>query len=399
MLLGLPLSLLFFLSRDTERRNAVLSANVFLTCGIGLIWSGFLLLGGYAWFTTLLHNPGMSEYGWLAAALGLMRICTASFGPCLYATNRHLQSAWISIAFTILNLLATALAFQWYGTIWHILAAQLVVIACFVPLKFGMMFAAIAGRLTMASLAEMQKQLQHGFNLGLGTVIGGLHKQMDSFLVALMTNPADYAVFTNGAQEVPLVSVVQGSVTAAILPDMTRLFGSHEKDKAHALWVRATVKVAWILFPATAVLICLSQEIMTFVFSSRYRESGSILAIYLMLLPLRSVSYGAVCIAADRNDLIRNGALLGFLTNVVMSVVFIPLLGAKGAAIATVCTFGFVLIPWYMRKLAGLFEVPIGNILPWVQIFYISLLSTALFATLRILLTFFTPWRNIAGGL
>ena len=74
--------------------------------------------------------------------------------------------------------------------------------------------------------------------------------------------------------EVPLIGIVTGSVTAVLLPDITRLFQEGRKAEALAIWQRSAMKTSLILIPAMWLLFFLAPEVMTVLFSSKYAESA-----------------------------------------------------------------------------------------------------------------------------
>lgn len=384
VVLGLPLSLLYFISTDRQNSRSILSTNQFVLLILGAVWASFLYFGGFQLFAASAGNSELRQYVLAAALLGFTGVLTAGFAQCLFAIDRHIEAAGIQLAFVVVNFLAVIGAFLVYRTIWSLLVAQVVVAILFVPIKIGMMFWRTHGQLNLPSFNACREQIVHGADLGFAMMLGTIHKQMDKFLVAIFSNVENYAVFTNGARELPFVGIVQGSVTSVILPDMAKSMADEDFESAHALWVRAIKKVAPILFSITAIGLCFSGEIVTLVFSKAYVESRWVFAIYLLLLPLRCISYGSVCIAAGRNDLVRKGAFIGLVANIVLSCLLIYIVGYLGVAVATVASTALVVIPYYLFHIARIFEVTRGDLLPWRFLTKQAAMASVLFCFLAL---------------
>ncbi|MCD0458739.1 lipopolysaccharide biosynthesis protein [Roseiconus lacunae] len=388
LVLGLPTTLLFFVSKNRESSKNIWLNNTALLSLIGALYAAGLLFGGYHLVTYAFGNPAMAPFLWAAVIIGFVEIATASFQQCLFATDRYRESALLSMAFSIGTFLAVLFAFQSSGTLASVLAAQTAILLVFLPLRLWRMYAATEGESGRISRSELRTQLTHGADLGLATIFGILHKQLDKLIVAVIANPLQYAIFSNGAREVPFVGIVQGAVTNVILPEMTRDFEEGRIREAHELWKRATLKVSSILFPLTAILAVLSEDIVVLVFSEKYRAAGPVFLVYCLCLPAKSISYGSVCIAAGRNDLVRKGSSIGFIANLVLSMILVIAIGPLGAAIATALTICFILVPWYLNKIQRLFRSTVIKVLPWRTLVIYLGLSIALAVVLGFLRAF-----------
>src|SRR5205814_625435 len=95
-----------------------------------------------------------------------------------------------------------------------------------------------------------RKQVRFSVPLGLATLIGTVSLSLDQVLVAAACAPAAFAVYVNGAMEIPLIGMVTGSVTPVLMVDYARLYREGRLSEIIALIHRAMVKCALILFPA-----------------------------------------------------------------------------------------------------------------------------------------------------
>ena len=137
--------------------------------------------------------------------------------------------------------------------------------------------------------------------MGIGSTIAYLNINLDKVIVARFVNPAEYAIYINGAFEVPLIGMLTGAASAIILPDMIRSIKNRQGREALGLWKRAAVKSAALLFPITAVLWVMAPDIMVFLFGEAYVSSASIFRIYILLVPIRIGFFGVIYQACGKS--------------------------------------------------------------------------------------------------
>ncbi len=373
LILGMPTSILFFLSRDDTDRPQILANNLATLLLVATGWSLFLLLGGYALITRSFDNPQLQSFLPFAVALSFLQLVTASFNNCLFSLGRHRHVVVVNLLRVVLVVGGGATAVYLFRSLHALLAANLIAILTLFPLQLLLMFRGCGGVAKAPTLAGIREQVSFGAVLSLATVLGSIHQQTDKFIVAVLRTPLEYAVFFNGAREIPFVSIVHSSVTAVVLPDLTRMLSEQRYRDAHALWQSATQKVATILFPLTGLLICVAHELIVLVWSAKYAGATPVFVGYLMLLPLRSISYGSACVAAGRKDLVLKGAIIGLVANIALTIPAVRYFGVVGAAYATVISIGAVLIPWYLVQLARVFHVGLRKLIPWRNLGKIAL--------------------------
>ena len=106
-------------------------------------------------------------------------------------------------------------------------------------------------------------------------------------MVSLLLNPEDYAVFANGAMEVPLIAAITVAAGAVMLPEIVRAFGKGDASEALSLWQLMVRRVTFILLPAGFLFYLVSQELMVILYSEKFKESVEPFRIYMLMLPAR----------------------------------------------------------------------------------------------------------------
>ena len=69
-----------------------------------------------------------------------------------------------------------------------------------------MVIQCVPGRWDIPNLLSMWKMAKFSIPLGLASVFGTLSIQLAGIIVSFLTTPDEYAVYANGAKEVPFIS-------------------------------------------------------------------------------------------------------------------------------------------------------------------------------------------------
>ena len=203
-------------------------------------------------------------------------------------------------------------------------------------------------------------------------IIGDLNRRIDGFLVAAFFAPTVFATFSIGAREIPLVGVIAYSITQAILPRISGL--SHNSDYPSLLltWHTSIEKTALFLFPVFAFLAASAQDLVILVFSPTFAAAATVFIIYLLLLPIRLTSYGAILTALGKTSAVFYGATLGIAVNLPLSVFLLKTAGWTGPAIATVIS-QVVMVAFYLTVIRNTIKTTWHNLLPYRRLLLVAL--------------------------
>lgn len=373
--LGLPQALYYFLPGERERARAVLLENLLLLGGMGAVFSLFLLLGGNKLLALRFNNPDLAKTLLILAPYPLFMLPASALGACLMARDRVKQLAIFNVLSRLLMLAAVVAA----CLIWRTPTAALIGtvagagIVLFPAMK--LMLGSCKDGKRKPTAWGMRSQLNYSVPLGLATMIATISLGLDKVLVSSLCNPEAFAVYVNGAIEIPLIGVLTGSVTAVLIPDFTRLYRVGEYEQILALWHRAIVKCATFIYPVGIFLFVMAPEIMRLLFSARYSESALPFRIYLLLLPARITSFGAIFMASGNNRLILYRVLVGLILNFALTVGLIYWVGAFGAAIGTVVVMYFWSIPQCLFYICRILAVGYRAVFPWRMLLRLGLIS------------------------
>jgi len=283
--MGLPSALLYFMPATPGRQRGILIENLILLASIGLLFTVLLASWGNSLLANQFDNENLTRTILVFSPFAFFMLVTSSVTPCLVVRNKPVHIVIYNAATRLLILGSTIGACMVWRTPFSALAGMTVGAAVTVPPALFIMFHFVRDTGGTPSLIGLQKQVKYGISLGLAGMIGTLALHLDKVIVSSMCSRPDFAVYVNGAIEVPLVAVLSYSVTSVLLPEMSVLYRNGQYHEAIEMWQRAARKSALLLMPTMTFFLVMAPEVMTVLFSDTYRASSLPFRLYLLLLP------------------------------------------------------------------------------------------------------------------
>lgn len=173
------------------------------------------------------------------------------------------------------------------------------------------------------------------------TILG---QRLDQLLVSREVGIAVYAVYAAGAFEIPFLATLQSSATSVLMPLLSRAVETSDWSEVRSQWRLAVVSTASFAFPVAATICAFAPEVVEALYGARYSSAAPVMAVYMLLVSVRVVSWGAIARSAGRT----NADVLGALVFLGVASVAIPLLlhrfGVFGAAAGVVVATGAVAV-------------------------------------------------------
>ena len=169
------------------------------------------------------------------------------------------------------------------------------------------------------------------------TVVSTLNRDLDKYLVGMMTDTQTLAVYANASKVLPF-DIIMTSFTTVLIPQITRLVAQKEWVRAGQLY-KVFLEIAYI---STGILCCaalaVSPQLMQLLYSEKYVSGLAVFCLYIGVDLLRFTNITLVLSAAGKTKslMVLGVGTLG--ANAVLNVVLYGLLGIAGPAVATVLT-------------------------------------------------------------
>ncbi|MCB9718839.1 MAG: oligosaccharide flippase family protein [Myxococcales bacterium] len=210
------------------------------------------------------------------------------------------------------------------------------------------------------SLGEM---IRFGLPLGLTDVVAILNNSFDRFLIMLTFADVIFAEYQAGAWQIPIITRVPYVVGTAMAPQLVEMFRAGRPRDAIALWRGSIEKVSLLVVPIALVFVVAAEEVVEILFTAEYAGAAPVLRWYSILTVGRVAAFGSVIVAAGRPKYVFQASVLSLLSNVVLSVPLLVVLGFVGPAMGTALAFVPIAIfyTWTIGRASGL---PTGDIFP-----------------------------------
>lgn len=360
---GITNSINYFLPQQTkEKQKTFLFQTYFLLLFLGLFFSLLLFLGAGK-ISFYFHNLDLGEYFRLFAPIPLLTLSTSFYQNYFICLGKPVLASSLSIATSFLRFGLISICILNGGS----LKGVFMILVFYSGLEFliisWFLFREMKGvkRLGQWSLNE---QLKFAFPLSLSSAAGSLTRQVDKLIISSFYSASLYAVYTNGAVELPIIPILTGSVMAVLIPEFVRLLQQGEKKKLVSLWHNSIRQLSLILLPSMVFLYAFSRETISILFSAKYLASVPVFRVYLCLLPARVTVFGSLLLALGRPKSILRYSIYTMIANLVLSLVLTKTLGFLGPAWATILVI-YLMDFLQLREIAEQLNLSLAQAFPW----------------------------------
>ena len=226
---------------------------------------------------------------------------------------------------------------------------------------------------------RIKEILLFGLPVGISSMIGMFSSNIAKLVVGNLYDTETFAIFSNGAYEIPLLSIIGSSLFSVIIPQLKSYFDGKKFDEVNRLWNKAGLSMIPIIVSLASSFIVFSKPIVLFLFSEKYVLSIPYFSLYQINLLFRIYSYGSFFIAVGKSRLYMINAAISMVLNLVLDITLTILIGPMGAIIAgLISTFTLVLLQRYqISKILNMSMLKIYPWKEWVLSIGISLLVSA----------------------
>jgi len=154
------------------------------------------------------------------------------------------------------------------------------------------------------------------------------------------------------------------------------------------------VKCALLLFPAMVFLMCMAPELMCLLFGTPYENSAIPFRIYLLMLPVRTITFGAVLLATGHSREVLIQSVISLATNALLLWCAIRFLGPLLAPIGPVVSGYVFVVPYLVLTLRAVLRCSIASLFPWVELAKVMGVSCFAAPFLMALKYYGADWSN-----
>jgi O-antigen/teichoic acid export membrane protein len=351
--LGLPQSLSYFLPRaSSPREKKQLALQMFFCLTVLGAGATIVVYIMQDQVSSSFSNPSLISVSWIFSLYMLFIVPNKCAQTALLSLGRINLATALDVTTDVCNFLFLVVPlFLGYG-LQVVLGSMLV----FYALKFGLVLVILlsleGGFPKLWDRGILRAQVLYSLPLWLSFIVGATRAYVDKFLVVFLYRPEDFAVYSRGAFELPLIGLVPFALSSLLAPRFAESYSRGAVGEIVALWREMARNVAQLFFPLFVFCFIFAEPIITLLFTSQYAGGVAIFRIYLCLLPLRIVSYKTILIATGETKPILGGATLAFVASIFLGIALERAFGLSGPALGNVLgeILGFGYMLWHSKR-------------------------------------------------
>jgi O-antigen/teichoic acid export membrane protein len=376
MTLGIPATIYYLLPRRSDKLNLIVQSMLIMSI-TSLIFSAFLLFGGIEVLAKLFNNPDLIQsMKWLIIYPFLQIPITLLLSVFIYEGKTKFIGIYSSVFALIFALSAIILLVIYKNYM------DIVILKALLPALGAIFLLFYTFKLFNASESDKKPFLESSSSIlkvsipfGMASMIGAISLQLDKALVSSFGTTEEFAIYVNGAMEIPLIGVLTGSIAAVLIGEMSKNIKENKLEEALKLFRLSANKTALVLFPMMIFFIYNAKGVMILLYSDKYVLSAWPFMIYLFLLPIRIVVFGSILIAMGKSKIILYRSIIELILNFILSILMFKLFGYLGIAIATVLVTYLWSVPYNIREISKGFSVKRKELFDMVDLGRIMIIS------------------------
>lgn len=171
------------------------------------------------------------------------------------------------------------------------------------------------------------------------SIINVLNANLDKNIIAMLYSPAKFAVYVNGAFEIPLTAIITTSITTIMLAEIAKDYDIHNQLKLDNIilgYRKLTNVIMVIMIPIAFSIFAFGDSIVTLLFSSKYIDCLPLFNIYLLMLVLKSFNCAVLITGADNQKQLVYSGIVMIACNAIFIFIVYHLLGFNYLTLAPV---------------------------------------------------------------
>lgn len=374
LMLGLPSSINYFLARAETQREKQAFLSVYYTLSTLLsIVVGLVLALSVPVIESFFHNPLIRKFYYFLALYPWASIICSSIENILIVYKKTNLLMAYKVIYSISSL-GTVFLVQILGFGFDVYMVIFVAVNALFAISIYIIVSKLCGRLSfLVDKKLIRTVFIFSVPIGLASVVGTLNTEIDKLMIGYLLNTEQMAIYTNAAKELPL-TIVASSITAVLLPQLTRMIKQTRTLEAIKLWGVATELSFMLIAFVVAGMFTYADEVITILYSEKYIPGVDVFRVYTLTLLLRTTYFGIVLNAYGETKKIFWCSIISLILNILLNPLFFWLFGMVGPALAT---FISILMVQQLQLImtSKVTQISFSRVFPWKRIMIIIMIN------------------------
>ncbi len=171
------------------------------------------------------------------------------------------------------------------------------------------------------------------------TIVTSIYTMLDTTMLGFLSNDTEVGYYTASTKLGHMVLSILTAITGVLLPRLTNYASKNEKSNFDELIKKSSNIITLLSIPMTTGLIILSKPLILLLSGHDYLPavpSMQIISPIIIFISFGSLIGVQILPAIGKEKIAFYSYIAGALTNITLNLIFIPKLGAFGAALGTV---------------------------------------------------------------
>lgn len=377
---GLPQSIYFYF-QSAENKVAFVCRNVLSAFAIGLAACTLLLLCK----TTISGALGNSELAGYVPYLALIILLQSPMSfrePLFYSSGAFVSNSMITVCCAIVDYLPL------YGAVISGCSLRAIFLVAIASKMINLLvFAVLLKKFCLNNLASIPlsgnekkvrlvDQLRYAMPIGAAGYVGVIGNQVDKYIISSGFSPAEFAVYSRGAMEVPFISTITYMLNNMTLPQYVAAYKRRDIKELLALMHANIDKVAKINIAVFAFLFVEAQLLMEILYTAKYADATPIFRINILSLLFGVTVYNMIPTVTGNTKTFFKATVLSIVAKVGFCLLLLRVMGPTGVALGVLA--GSLLYMLYLLYCSvRILEVGWTEIMPWRNVWKICMVAFA----------------------
>jgi O-antigen/teichoic acid export membrane protein len=233
--------------------------------------------------------------------------------------------------------------------------------------------------------------------LGLGSILNKAN-DFGRVVVGSVLGPVPLAIYSTAHYQVPLVNIVQTSLSDVIFPDLVK---RAQRDPADGLrlWKRAQMMVAAIIVPAWMLLGYFAEPLIRLAFTDAYVSATPYFQVFLLLMLRQCFPFSTLLRSVEDNASFATSSAIALAINIALIAALMPAYGLWGPTVGLVVSQ--IWSGYYLgRRVMTRYAVPAAQIFHWRKLAWSLFASLLALGLMHVALAWLPRTHlNLAAGL
>ncbi len=357
--------------------NKVFTNSTFLLVIAGLLASIIQIIVSIK--SNVILNNDIYEYGLIFSISTFFTILTSILSLQLIFSNKSKSLLIVTLVLNALKILFSILAIQYFKSF----TLFIVFLAANAAINYFWLFFLMPKdqrKFGKINIPFCKIILKESYPYLILSFLGYSILYIDGWMLSKLMSTDDYAIYRNGAIEIPFIASIYSSISSVMLNKLALLKSENKIAEIFELKKKTTQTIALFSYPIIVFLIVNADILIPIYLSNKYYASAIIFSIFSLVSLIRISNYGDLLMLNRNRSAIIMANLFAFFINLALNYILIKNFGRIGGAIAYVTSILFLAIilvkntiKEYQVSLQQYFNVKVLLYLILVSIFFVGI--------------------------